>query len=187
MTKIFTKAQEEQIKKLISEALASIVTGEDKRKEMPDFDKWKEDAIISKTGLKIAPEDFYVGNKKLFAWDEANEALKDTDWRMPTVAEWMMICGEFGENEYGEITAKQLEKTLGLKMNGWVSIEGMDKYNQDYSTSSIEYVGTNGDYWSASATATAANAYNLYFYSSGVDPQDSDSKLYGFSVRCVAR
>lgn len=185
MSESLTKAQKEQIKKLILEALGSTETGEDKRKEMPGFDKWKENSIITDSGIEIAPEDLYVGDKKFFTWDEANEILKNTDWRLPTAAEWMMICGELGVDESGVVTAEQLEKNLGLKMNGWVY--NMDKYNKGYPNSSIENVGTNGYYWSASATTTAANAYTLYFTSGGVYPQGSTSKLDGFSIRCVAR
>lgn len=188
MTKsAFTKAEREEIKKLIQEALGSIVTGADKQKDTPDFDDWKKRAIKSETtGLLIAPEDYYKGEKKYFTWDEAMEALEGTPWRLPTAAEWMAICVEFG-NDNGIVTAEKLEESLGLDMNGWVWNGNMEDYNKNYSNSSIECVGAYGHYWSASATSSAANAYTLTFDSGGVNPQDSDSKLHGFSVRCVAR
>lgn len=188
MTKsAFTKAEQKEIKKLIQEALGSIVTGADKQKDTPDFDDWKERAIKSETtGLLIAPEDYYVGEKEFFTWDEAMEALEGTPWRLPTAAEWMAICAEFG-NDNGIVTAEKLEENLGLGMNGWVWDGDMGDYNKSYSNSSIELVGTSGYYWSASATSSAAYAYYLYFYSGAVGPQYSSTKLSGFSVRCVAR
>jgi hypothetical protein len=43
--------------------------------------------------------------------------------------------------------------------------------------------GTSGNYWSASPYSS--NAYPLNFYSSSVNPANSDSRSYGFAVRCV--
>ena len=47
--------------------------------------------------------------------------------------------------------------------------------------------GDSGQWWSATAYSTATNAYDLSFYTTYVNPQDSSNgKLYGFNVRCVA-
>ena len=43
-----------------------------------------------------------------------------------------------------------------------------------------------GDWWSATAYSTAANAYSLAFGTTGVLPQNRNYKYYGFNVRCVA-
>ena len=44
--------------------------------------------------------------------------------------------------------------------------------------------GTYGYYWSAS-WLSAANAYNLLFNSSSVNPQRSNNRYLGYSVRAV--
>ena len=49
---------------------------------------------------------------------------------------------------------------------------------------SLNYRGTNGDYWSASFNS-ATNAYYLYFNSSGVNPASNSNRRLGFSVRAV--
>jgi hypothetical protein len=47
-------------------------------------------------------------------------------------------------------------------------------------------VGANGDYWSSSSyLAGSANAGNLGFNSSVVNPLNNNNRAYGFSVRCV--
>ena len=49
---------------------------------------------------------------------------------------------------------------------------------------SVILVGSRGYYWSSSWNS-ADDAYNMYFGSSSVDPQYSDDRCYGFSVRAV--
>ena len=51
---------------------------------------------------------------------------------------------------------------------------------------SVYYQGSDGSYWS-STVYDASSAYDLYLDSSNVYPDDDRSKLYGLSVRCVAR
>ena len=46
--------------------------------------------------------------------------------------------------------------------------------------------GANGDFWSAGATSQTG-ARNLIFYGTSVWPEYSHYRLYGFSVRCVAK
>ena len=53
-----------------------------------------------------------------------------------------------------------------------------------YYGTSLSLRGTNGYYWSSSFVSTT-NAYNMYFSSSSVNPQNSDTRRYGFSVRPV--
>ncbi len=55
-----------------------------------------------------------------------------------------------------------------------------------YSTGALALVGTEGDVWSSSPySSSSANAGSLAFNSSGVSPQDFNSRAHGFSVRCV--
>ncbi|MDE5906068.1 MAG: hypothetical protein K2G66_00305, partial [Alistipes sp.] len=47
-------------------------------------------------------------------------------------------------------------------------------------------VGGTGVYWSSSASAAGnANASYLNFNSTNVNPQNSNNRAYGFTVRCV--
>ena len=58
-----------------------------------------------------------------------------------------------------------------------------------YYNGNINNLGPYGNYWSSTASNTAS-AYGLYFYSTNVDPQNSNTlgyRGYGYSVRCVAR
>ena len=50
---------------------------------------------------------------------------------------------------------------------------------------SVHNVGTRGRYWSSTAYNTNY-AYNLYFYSSSLNPQYSYYRYYGFAVRLVS-
>ena len=53
-----------------------------------------------------------------------------------------------------------------------------------YDGTSLSYRGSHGLYWSSSYRS-ATNAYLLYFYSSNVNPQNSNYRRFGFSVRAV--
>ena len=48
------------------------------------------------------------------------------------------------------------------------------------------YRGYNGGYWASTPSNTSYARY-LYFSSTNVYPQDGNNKVYGFTVRCVAR
>ena len=47
--------------------------------------------------------------------------------------------------------------------------------------------GSGGGYWSSTPNSNYYNAYNLNFGSTNVNPQGSNNKPYGFTIRCVAR
>lgn len=69
---------------------------------------------------------------------------------------------------------------------------GGDRKNEDVffpaagngNGTSLNNRGTNGNYWSASWNS-AANAYNLNFNSSSVNPQNNNNRYNGYSVRAV--
>lgn len=44
-------------------------------------------------------------------------------------------------------------------------------------------MGNNGQYWSSRASSEAANAYNLNFNASGVNPSNSNDRWRGYSLR----
>lgn len=51
------------------------------------------------------------------------------------------------------------------------------------SNGSLNNVGSNGNYWSASPNS--GNGYNLNFNSSNVNPSNNNNRVNGFAVRCV--
>lgn len=53
------------------------------------------------------------------------------------------------------------------------------------STGAVGNVGSNGNYWSASAYSIA-NGYNLNFNASGVNPNNTNNRANGFVARCVS-
>ena len=53
-----------------------------------------------------------------------------------------------------------------------------------YNGTSLNNRGSYGYYWSSSYIS-ATNAYYLYFYSSGVNPANGNSRRYGFTARAV--
>lgn len=126
---------------------------------------------VEERELHIADQDYYEilpdGTKKTkFTWDEAMEIPKKTNgkWRLPTVQEWFAICTAFGKDENGEISGKALVENLNLTIDGDCS----------------------GNFWSSDAGSTEY-AHHLYFRSTSVAPQDIDSKVECFAVRCVAQ
>ena len=54
----------------------------------------------------------------------------------------------------------------------------------DYNGTTLYYRGSIGLYWSSSYYS-ATNAYYLHFYSSSVDPANSNYRRYGFTARAV--
>jgi hypothetical protein len=55
--------------------------------------------------------------------------------------------------------------------------------NRNADNGSLNNVGSNGYYWSA--TPNGANGYNLNFNSTNVNPSNNNNRANGFSVRCV--
>ena len=59
-------------------------------------------------------------------------------------------------------------------------------YSGNYNNSSLNNVGSNGNWWSSTVNNTN-NSYNLNVNSNGnVNPQNNNNKYNGFAVRCVA-
>ncbi|MDO4889139.1 MAG: hypothetical protein Q4A25_00375 [Candidatus Saccharibacteria bacterium] len=59
-------------------------------------------------------------------------------------------------------------------------------YAGNYNGTTLNNVGTNGNYWSSSIYNTN-NSYNLNFNTSNVNPQNNNNKNNGNAVRCVAQ
>lgn len=148
--------------------------------------KWKpKDIIKSKLlPIEVATNDYWEANKndsdptvadgkkRYFTWDEAMGINVD-GWRLPTRAEWMGLCIEFGEKD-GDINPSVLAKTLGLGKNGSVH------------SGSLWYAGVDGYYWSSTAYFNTSYVYYLDVCATSLSPPDySYYRYYGFSVRLV--
>ena len=175
--KIFTKEQEARIWEIVKEAIdanhqvLNLEPTEPVKLES-DFEKWEESGVISHfTNLIIAPEDYYEGDKKLFTWDEAMALDLPDGWRLPTSKEWLLICTEFGATD-DEYDAEAIQTKLWLDLNGRLdadSVSGQGRYG----------------YWWSSTAYNSNLAYYLDLTTTYVNPQNSNYKDSGFSVRCV--
>ena len=120
-------------------------------------------------------------SKDLEISQDAVRAIKGGTWRMPTqydfaelfnsaytTNEWTTVNGVNGR----KITSKINGKTLFFPAAGY------------YIGTSLSNRGSYGDYWS-SAWISATGARGLNFDSSGVSPQNSNYRRYGFSLRGI--
>lgn len=176
----FTKKDREEIAKIIKEVLANDEKAEH-REKLPDFEKWKEQAIKLDCGITLAPEDFFVGDKKFFTWDEAmeyeKEVLRPNGWRLPTSKEWAILYGHYGINEKtGEDDAEGFMGTLKLGLNGYICDDDMDRHNEDNELFGLIDQGSYGHYWSSTAYSTATLAYHLAFDTSAIRPQATSAR-----------
>lgn len=65
----------------------------------------------------------------------------------------------------------------------WTYLKMPLAWYRDYYNAIVSSVGSYG-YYRNSTPDNANNAYDLFFYSSGIFPQDSNPRAYGLSVRC---
>lgn len=134
--------------------------------------------------IEIATNDYWEINKndsspmmaknkkRYFTWGEAIKIKTDGGWRLPTRAEWVVLCVEFGEKD-GDIDPSVLSKTLKLKRNGCVRVD------------SLAVADGRGYYWSSTAIPDANYMYHLTFSHNIVFPSDYDFNHYKLSVRLV--
>ena len=100
-------------------------------------------------------------------------------WKMPTKEQFK----ELVDNCESEVTT--LNGYLGRRFTSKINGNSIFMPFAGYiSGTSLYGRGSNGFYWSSSLSSQA-NGYSLLFYSGGVDPADSNSRFYGFSVRAV--
>ena len=91
---------------------------------------------------------------------------------VPTQAQWATLISTNKENITNSATA--FSSSLKLPLAGYRTYDG-GLYSQG--------PGGYGSYWSSTPNGT--NAYDLYFYSTGVYAASIDYRVSGFSVRCV--
>ena len=104
------------------------------------------------------------------------------NWRMPTRAEYQELinkCNVVWTSDYngtgvkGRVfTSKVNGKSVFFPVSGW------------YEHSSAKYVGSEGNYWSASRYSSYY-AWDLYFRSGYLNLNYDEFRYYGYSVRGV--
>ncbi len=160
---------------------------EKESKIYPDFSAWKENATKTKSGLVLAPENFYIlderGRKKeCFTWGEAikleHDILKPAGWRLPTISEWKTINQSYR-------ATKEICSVLNLSLSGIVWPENMAEYNRRPTTIFHDSRNIIGCYWSSSADGfcyanclnlNSSDAYPMYFI---------QHRNFGQSIRCL--
>ena len=90
------------------------------------------------------------------------------NWRMPTSAEYVALYGAYA----GDNQVSLFKNALRTPLSG------------NFYVSSASYQGSYGVFWS-STRYNASSMYGLRVNASDVNPQNSGSRLHGFSVRCV--
>ena len=114
----------------------------------------------------------------------ALNSLTPKNWQLPTNTNPTST----GVKSYANLT-----KAFGIENNeaGRIALGKAPLYfvrsgYYGYSNGSIYGLGSNGRYWSSTASGTTY-AYYLDFNGSSVYPQGSNYRGNGFSLRCVAR
>lgn len=112
-------------------------------------------------------------------YDAARENLGGS-WRMPTATEFQELYDNT-DNEWTSINGVYGRKFMKKSDHSVYVFFPAAGYGNGTSLNSR---GSSGIYWSSSLYS-AAYGYNLGFSSSGVFPQSSSSRYYGYSVRAV--
>lgn len=175
-----TKKDKEEIRQMIVEAIKGqgMVANEEALDVLSQIKDWKENAIDTGMGFKLAPADLEIDGKEYFTWDEAKEIeekyLKPNGWRLPTVGEFVMLYGKYGIDEDGEDDVEAFCEALKIEKKGYKDSNGLLNLQDSY-----------GVWWSTAASSVSL-AYALYMLSSNLNPQGNNFKAYGFALRCVS-
>ncbi|WP_353078266.1 FISUMP domain-containing protein [Flavobacterium sp.] len=111
-------------------------------------------------------------------------------YRVPTRNEWVSIYSTTPVNtqtnwsNVGTYTSSSTNYSAGKIVNNSLYLPASG-YRSD-STSTLDYRGFIGYYWSSTERSSTAAAYNLYFDSGYTSPSIDFGRRSGFSVRCVA-
>ena len=144
---------------------------------MPHLE-WMTENLSGFGGTEINGETYYT-------YDEAVEAVKQLGegWRLPTRGEMVDLCdlGSTWDDDqkgrwFGGNHATDHAGSMFIPASGF----------RHYTSGALPSVGGTGVYWSSAASAAGnANASYLHFLATGVYPQNSNYRAYGFTVRCV--
>ena len=121
----------------------------------------------------------------LMDFDTANAIKFQDGWHLPTKEDFI----ELDDNCAHKWTV--INGTPGMLFtsihNGnsiFLPAAGYSWFDDDEHGTTLSRRGSDGRYWSSSFYS-ATDAFNLYFDSTDVGPQDSLSRRYGFTVRAV--
>lgn len=119
-------------------------------------EEWKKrGTYLRKSGLIVAPEDFYdyYSKKRYFTWWEALKIDGGVsvigDWRLPTMRDWKKIHRAFKPNNPEAL--QRMVDELHLDYTGYIYEDKMIEYgNSPDEFKDIARYGTEGYYWTRS-------------------------------------
>ena len=131
---------------------------------------------------------------KLYNWyalsktTNGNKNVCPTGWHVPTDAEWTVLTDYLGGNSIAGGKLKEVgttnwnsPNTSATNTSLFTGLPGGYRNFDGY----YNVIGSSGLWWSSSESGTF-NAWNRYLnYNDGNAGRDSNSKNYGFSVRCL--
>ena len=123
-------------------------------------------------GYRVAPKDLW----NRFTVDGGNYGSQDTDAKRDATfnaSNRNSLGTQHGYHFY--YTAWQTGLTDFYPASGY----------RNRTSGALADVGSNGVSWSSSPTQSSTNAGNLNFNATNVNPQNNNSRAYGFPVRCV--
>jgi uncharacterized protein (TIGR02145 family) len=117
-----------------------------------------------------------------------NKVLAPTGWHVPTDAEWTTLTIFLGGENVAGGKMKATGTTLWTAPNtdatnssGFTGLPGGYRYG----SGAFDGIGNDPIWWSSTEDATTTAWYRNLNYSSGPVYRSNDSKINGFSVRCL--
>ena len=120
----------------------------------------------------------------------AKDSICPRGWQLPTYdttdpkSYYNLIVRVYGGNN--RPYANRLDGTLADSILLSQPLSFLRSGSYSWQSASRNNRGSNGFYWE-SRILSVSNANSLNFYSSYLNPQSSNTRGYGFSVRCVSR
>ena len=148
---------------------------------------------------------YMIGNYYNFAAANATNSVESTVGHTVTDSDanfvmpnsicpkgWRMPKGQSSDNDFITLlTTYNIYGTGAMAFN----YQGLNAIRRDplyfvrsgrVKVGTLYNAGTSSYVWSSTISA-ASNGRSLYFYGTGINPADSNSRLDGFAVRCLAR
>ena len=144
---------------------------------MPHLE-WMTENLMGHGGTEIDGRWYYT-------YDEAEEAVKQLGdgWRLPTRGE-MLDLDDLGSTWDDERKGRWFGGNHATDHEGSLFIPATGCRHRE--SGALACVGTDGYAWSSSSSYAGSNyASYLHFNSSSVFPLNTNSRAYGFPVRCV--
>ena len=109
----------------------------------------------------------------------AKDSICPKGWQLPT-------SNNTNSGSFGGLTAAYSISSNAAGSTALVSAPLYFVRGGSVYSGSLRRAGNYGDYWSSTAYSSTSSAYNLSFYSGGVNPSSYGYRSNGFSVRCLA-